>query len=71
MEHREYLSPANTKFPPLHNEGRENRRQFASPENGAPGVYSPGRTACAPSCGQAAGAPARWMRSSSGSDSSQ
>ncbi len=34
-------------------------------------AYSRSRTACAPSCGQAAGAPARPMRSSSGSDSSQ
>ena len=36
-----------------------------------PVPYSPGRTACAPSCGHAAGAPARSMRSSKGSDSSQ
>ena len=34
-------------------------------------IYCPGRTACAPSCGHATGAPARSMRSSSGSDSSQ
>ena len=61
----------NTKFPPFVVEERENRRQSAPRENGAPDAYSPGRTACAPSCGHAAGAPARWMRSSSGSDSSQ